>query len=526
MKVEIMGELRRVPVTLFIFLGVLFWKSYGELKLCYPRNYNFGSFVCVCNSTYCDTVPNIEKLDIGRYVVIVTDKRNFRLSNCTGSFKKSKIEDASPMSINYNKTFQKIIGFGGAFTDATGINVVSLPKKAQEKLLQSYFSPLGIEYNIGRVPIASCDFSTRIYSYDDAVNDTKLMQFDLAEEDLNYKIPLIKKAQKMSKRKVLLFGSPWSAPAWMKTNNNMTGMGMLKGKPGGAYYNAWALYFVKFLEEYKHFNITFWGLTAQNEPVDGLIYKFPFQAMGWTPQLQRDFIIKDLGPLLHSYGYGNLKLMIFDDQRTFLVNWVKTVLNNTLARTFVSGIGVHWYEDIDLTLSFLDKTHELFPNHFILGTEACAASYPWEQPKVALGSWKRAESYSKDIIQDLNHWVTGWTDWNMALDLEGGPNWAKNFVDSAIIVNKTAGEFYKQPMYYIMAHFSKYILPDSVRIEITNIPKFLDVVGFLRPDKATVVVIVNRQDQSVKYTIRDPHLGQIVGNADQHSIQTLIWWNK
>ncbi|GAB1605193.1 lysosomal acid glucosylceramidase isoform X1 [Argonauta hians] len=519
-----MGALGRILLPLFILLGFQCCHSYGELNICNARHYNFDSFVCVCNSTYCDTVPNIGKVAVGHYAVVVTDQKKHRLTNCTGSFKKSN--DTSPMLINYKKTYQKIIGFGGAFTDSTGINVLSLPKPAQKKLLQSYYSPIGIEYNLGRVPMASCDFSTHPYSYDDIVNDTDLSQFDLAEEDLNYKISLIRNVLEMTRKKLLLFASPWSAPAWMKTNNKMTGMGTLKGDVGGVYYKTWALYFIKFLQEYKHFNITFWGLTAQNEPFDGFIYKFPFQAMGWTAAMQRDFIAKDLGPYLHSYGFGDLKLMILDDQRTFMLNWAKTVLNNSLARSFVSGIAVHWYEDVDATLPFLDKTHNMFPDKFILASEACAASYPWTLPKVALGSWERAESYSKDIIQDLNHWVAGWTDWNMALDLEGGPNWVKNYVDSPIIVNKTAGEFYKQPMYYVLGHFSKFILPDSVRIEITNVPKSLDVVALLRPDNATVVVIANRQSQSVKYTIRDPHLGDIIGIAEQHSIQTLVWWNK
>lgn len=508
----------------FVLLDV--YLSHGTLQPCIHRSYGFGSSVCVCNASYCDTIAPNHKLNKGIYAVYLSDKNGNRLSKSTNKFNLTSNNGDPPMFINYNKTFQKIIGFGGAFTDAAGINILSLPLKAQKRLLQSYFSPEGIEYNLGRVPMASCDFSTRVYSYDDHPNDTSLLKFVLAEEDLIYKIPFIRAAQKMSKKKLLMFASPWSAPAWMKTNNNMTGKGSLIGKPGGIYFKAWAHYFVKFLEEYKHFNISFWGLTLQNEPTDGFINKFQFQAMGWTPGMQRDFIIKDLGPVLYSYHYDKLKLMIFDDQRPLMSIWAKVILLGPEIRKYVSGIAVHWYLDLPYTSKILDITHDMFPDYFILGTEACVGSYPWNYPKVALGSWSRAESYSKDIIQDLNHWVTGWTDWNIALDLQGGPNWVKNFVDSPIIVNKTKGEFYKQPMFYILGHFSKFILPDSVRVNINNIPQNLDVVCFYRPDKATVLVISNRHGYDIPFQVRDPFLGYISSTASSHSIQTIVWWNK
>lgn len=116
--------------------------------------------------------------------------------------------------------------FNLSFLDAATINIRNLSTSLQEILVSSYYSVHGIEYNIGRIPIASCDFSTREYSYDDFPGDFGLSNFSLAKEDLEYKIPLMKLAIKMSdKQEILFFGSPWSAPAWMKTNGKMTGMG-------------------------------------------------------------------------------------------------------------------------------------------------------------------------------------------------------------------------------------------------------------------------------------------------------------
>ena len=119
--------------------------------------------------------------------------------------------------------------------------------------------------------MASCDFSTRLYSYNDDVGDLEMANFSLAEEDLNFKIPLILTAMQLSKRNITFFGSPWSAPAWMKTNDKMTGFGQLKGKAGDKYHKAWALYFAKFIEAYNDRGVKIWAVTAQNEPSDGFI---------------------------------------------------------------------------------------------------------------------------------------------------------------------------------------------------------------------------------------------------------------
>ena len=108
-------------------------------------------------------------------------------------------------------------------TDAATINILNISSTLQDKLLHSYFGTSGIEYTIGRVPMASCDFSTREYSYNDVDGDYGLANFTLAKEDLEYKIPVLLQALKISKRKISIFGSPWSAPSWMKTNGKMTG---------------------------------------------------------------------------------------------------------------------------------------------------------------------------------------------------------------------------------------------------------------------------------------------------------------
>ena len=108
-----------------------------------------------------------------------------------------------------------------------------------------------------------------------------------------------------------------------------------------------------------------------------------------------------------------------------------------------------------------------------------------------LGDWDRGEKYIHNIIEDLNHWVVGWTDWNLALDLQGGPNWAKNYVDAPIIVDPSQGIFYKQPMYYALGHISRFLVSGSVRIGFTKDNK-LEAVAFKRPDNYIAVILLNR----------------------------------
>lgn len=192
-----------------------------------------NAFVCVCNSTYCDKVENTDpqKASKGGYSMYQSDITGKRLLHSYGS--ASKQACGLEVLVNLNNTFQSIIGFGGAFTDAAGINIQSLSASTQKNLLASYFSTEGIEYTLGRIPMASCDFSMHPYSYDDNSGDFNLTKFSLTQEDKKFKIPIIQAVMRTYKRNLTLFASPWSAPAWMKTNKNMTGKGTLVGEPAG-----------------------------------------------------------------------------------------------------------------------------------------------------------------------------------------------------------------------------------------------------------------------------------------------------
>jgi glucosylceramidase len=159
-----------------------------------PRDYGNGAIVCVCNMTYCDDLPNINKQDKAVVLMYETNKNGLRFKENKLKFgeKKNSLESNATLvqtiSINRDKKFQRIIGFGGAFTDAAGINIASLPLNMQQNVMKDYFAPNGLEYSMGRIPIGGCDFSTHPYSYDDHPGDINLTQFKSAKEDYLYKV--------------------------------------------------------------------------------------------------------------------------------------------------------------------------------------------------------------------------------------------------------------------------------------------------------------------------------------------------
>ncbi|XP_051901585.1 lysosomal acid glucosylceramidase [Pristis pectinata] len=493
-------------------------------KPCEAKSFGLSSVVCVCNATYCDTMDPVVVPRKDHYLLYETNRAGKRLESKMGEIVPDAKHPGLRLTLDVRKKYQRMKGFGGAMTDAAAINILSLSPGSQRNLLRSYFSEEGIEYNIIRVPMASCDFSTRVYTYDDQPGDLGLHHFSLAKEDTDMKIPLIQTAQKISKRSLSLFASPWTAPAWMKTNNSTIGKGTLRGSPGGPYYKSWANYFVRFLDEYAKHNLTFWAVTVENEPTMGLMTGYHFQCLGYTPELQRDFIALDLGPALHNSAHKNVKLMMLDDQRLLLPYWAKVVLGDEHAAQYVDGIAVHWYMDMlapaDKTLG---TTHQLFPEYFLFASEACTGDMPWEH-MVQLGSWKRGAMYSQDIIQDLKNFVTGWTDWNIALDLQGGPNWVRNFVDSPVIVDRKRDLFYKQPMFYHMAHFSKFVPEGSQRVGLEpSAETELEAVAFLQPNGTVVVNVLNWTPSDVDFLIWDPENGYIQAHSPADSIQTYLW---
>lgn len=215
-----------------------------------------------------------------------------------------------------------------------------------------------------------------------------------------------------------------------------------------------------------------------------------------------------------------------DDQRPFLMQWANVVLADPQAARYVSGVAFHWYMNTMTSPNVLEEFHQKYPGFFTLSSESCIVDI-MSEGKVSLGNWLRAEEYARDIITDLLGHTSAWIDWNMALDTNGGPNWAKNYVDSPIIVDGHAQTYYKQPMYYALAHFTRFLPPGSRRLDFTSkYDKALDVLVFEQAQTgATVVVVLNRYESDVPFELVDERSGHLSLVAGKHSIQTIVWYN-
>ncbi|XP_075537208.1 lysosomal acid glucosylceramidase-like isoform X4 [Dermacentor variabilis] len=442
---------------------------------CWPKDYGFGSPVCVCSMTYCDFIGDTGRLPRRSAVAFESTKAGLRFAKTILFIKTTDPPGKNTMVLVINPaiTYQEIFGFGGAFTDAVGLNLRSLPIKLQDALIMSYYSRQDPAHQKSNVCVRTAPVVFR-----------KLLEQPRLDE--------------------------------------------VQQEDGGTRAYHWSS---RFLQEYEKRGVPMWGLTAQNEPTSGFIPRYPWQALGFTPQTERDFIKHDLGPALAEAGYGaeKLKLMMFDDNRLGIRLWSRTVLGDPEAAKYVHGVAVHGYSDGLVGPGVLDKVHANYPDKFILPTEACTGYKKKKGRGVMLGSWERAEEYATDIIQNLNHWASGWTDWNLALDTQGGPNWAKDFVDSPIIVNATAQEFYKQPMYYALGHFSKFIPRGSVKVDarMKEASEKLEYAAFMTPASEIVVIILNKGDESVKLRINDVFgIASIQYSIYERSITTFIWKNE
>ncbi|CAG9763952.1 unnamed protein product [Ceutorhynchus assimilis] len=471
---------------------------------------------CVCNATHCDSVPPLLNLTYSEYQLYSSSKENLGFQSTQGKF--SNVTLANEVLVSLKTHYQKILGFGGAFTDSTGINIDSLSNKCQSLLLESYFGSTGIGYSVGRVPIGGTDFSLKGYSYCDKQDDS-LDSFALQEEDFKYKVPLIQRALELrGGGNLKLFASAWSAPVWMKNTDKYNGFGKVVPK----YYQLWAKYYLKFFEEYEKQGVAFWGVTSQNEPIDGLIGT-TVPNNGFDSEEMKNWIKEALGPAIRNSTFKNLKIILHDDQRLLLPLLKTLVLTDEEVVKYADGVGVHFYTDFFVPGSFLDLVEVEGKSLFRLATEGCAGSAHifGLTEAVDLGSWSRAETYLSSIFTDLKHDVIGWVDWNMALNRSGGPNWIRNEVDSPIIVDSEKDEFYKQPMFYALGHFSKFVVPGSVRIGSESVLSDLEVLSFLRPDGKIVVVLWNKSNEAKSVNLAVDNLAGNL-NLPAKSINTLL----
>lgn len=412
------------------------------------------------------------------------------------------------LMVDPGKTFQVIEGFGGALTDAAAETFYKLPEEKQEEILTAYFDPdKGIGYNLCRTNINSCDFSSGSYAYTEVEGDASLEHFTI-DHDRKYKIPLIKLAMEKSKNNVRIFASPWSPPAWMKSNNNM----LRGGKLLPEYYQSWADYFVRFVQEYEKEGVPVWGLTVQNEPMATQTW----ESCIYTAEEERDFVKNWLGPALEKSGLSDLKLMIWDHNRGIMYQRAKMVFDDPDASKYVWGTAIHWYTGDHF--ENVRHVNDAFPDKKILFTEGCV--YPFDMDNLDLWHW--GERYGESILQDLNNSVVGWVDWNIILDETGGPNHVGNYCLAPVIGDTRNGNVHYMNSFYYMGHFSKFIQRGAKRIICSSNNDDLLATAFYNPDGTVAVVALNMTDKSMDFNIWIENQA-VTTKSPAHSIITVVF---
>jgi glucosylceramidase len=430
-----------------------------------------------------------------------------RLSEQPPVFFEASRPDTPTITIDSRKRFQKMEGFGGAFTEAAAVTWQKLPAEKQAEVMRAYFDPEnGLGYTMGRTHINSCDFALGNYAHDAVDGDFALQHFSLARDRAAI-VPMLKEALRLSGGLKLL-ASPWSPPAWMKTNRQMNGGGRLLPECR----DVWARYYCRYIREYEKEGIPFWGLTVQNEPEASQSW----DSCLYSAEEERDFVRDYLGPTLQKEGLGHLRLMIWDHNRDGIYERARVVYDDPQAAQYVWGAAFHWY--VGDHFDNLTAVHEAFPDKHLLFSEGCQEGGPHT------GEWTVGERYGRSLINDLNRWTVAWVDWNLMLDERGGPNHVGNYCSAPILVDTQAGQPLYQSSFYYLGHFSRYIGPGAERILHATTTDDLETTAFLNPDGKIAVVVMNRTEQAVPFALQY-HDRAARTISPPHSIMTLRFAN-
>lgn len=441
--------------------------------------------------------------------VTTGDRAQLLASGKEISFISSAPAGQAVLRIDTSIMYQEVEGYGAALTGSSAwlINR-KLNPQSRQALLNELFNPedgIGISYL--RLTMGASDFSLSDFTYNDlpaGQTDFGLEQFSLSQ-DRDDVIPVMKEILKIFPD-LRIMGSPWSPPAWMKTNGKLTG-GRLKAEC----YPVYAGYFVRYIRAMKEEGIAIDAVTIQNEPLH-FTANYPCMQMQANEQLQ--FIKNNLGPVFEAEGIST-KIITYDH------NWDRpdypiTILDDPDARQYVAGSAFHAYAG---DVSAMGTVHQAHPDKALYFTE------------ISGGAW--ATDFAGNLMWNMRHIFIGpsrnWSKnallWNLALDENYGPqNNGCNNCRGVVTINSLTGEVTRNEEYYAIAHFSKFVRPGAIRIS-ANLPQSAGdagVVAFQNTDGSKVLIAANYSGDAVRFAVEQgPRIFTV--NLAATSVTSFVW---
>lgn len=428
-------------------------------------------------------------------VFISTKRSSKRIAKAPSlKFEHNPTAEWQALNIYPELKYQEVIGFGSALTDSAATCYGKMKDETKKAFVEACFDKeKGIGLNYCRAHINSCDFSAQEYTYTKE-NDTKLETFSVDHDKVNV-IPMIKAALAQNED-LKIYSSPWSPPAWMKTNGKMEEGGKLKEE----HFGTWANYFVKYIEEYKKNGIEIGAVTVQNESMAPQTW----ESCIYTAEEQILFVRDYLYPAFKKANL-DVKIMIWDHNKERAYEWAKAVTEIEGASDCIWALAFHWYSgDHFDNLKF---AHEVAPKLKLIESEYCfGGSKPVEgQPSKYryMASFDEAMKYAYDITENFNSFMNATTDWNLMLDENGGP-YQKRYsgCKAPVIYDSTEDTFTLCDTYYAFGHFSKFIERGAVRLGTSKWNEKISICAFENPNGDIVAVITNRNNKPSKNFLR------------------------
>jgi glucosylceramidase len=419
--------------------------------------------------------------------------------------------DALTISVDPTRRYQAMDGFGASITDSSAYVLSRLDGKTRAAAMRRLFSRTdGDGLSFLRQPMGASDFvAGGFYTYDDIPagrTDYGMARFSIAHDRAQI-LPLLRQALALNPQ-LKVIGSPWSAPAWMKTNQSLIG-GRLIDEP--RIYAAYARYFVEFVRAYERAGVAVYAVTVQNEPQNRHPSGYPGMDL---PVAQEAKLIEALGPVLRAAGL-HTKILGYDH------NWSEhpgdiastppgedpeteypTDLLNSSAGRWIAGTAFHCYSGDPSRQTAL---HDAFPDKGIWFTE-CSGSHGPNDPPAQVFS-DTLKWHARNLVLGVTrNWGRTVVNWNLALDPAGGPHLGGCDTCSGVVTVGPGQTVTENAEYYTLGHLARFVRPGAVRIASTSFGttgwngQIMDA-AFRNPDGSTALVVHNENDDPRSFAV-------------------------